>query len=187
MFDRLMLLARTDRRFLVTTMALLVFLSVDLALVAVGYMQGRNIALKRAQVQERTGTLDALRVGTENAAAVLGKSREIKTLAGRLERPVVQSDMVSVVFDLAGQTGVTVRDQNFVTPAEASTDSTSLSQTLVLSGRYREIRAFVKQVEAQTGGITVVERAEIAADAGGKVLARLKLSTYGGIGGGEDE
>lgn len=185
MFEKLRLLARTDRRFLVTATALLVALCLDLALVAAAYMQGRHIEFKRALVKERSETLDALRVGTENAAAVLGKSREIKSLAGQLEQPVVQSDMVSIIFDLAGQTGVTVRDQNFVTAGEASTDSTSLSQTLVLSGKYREIRAFVKKIETQATGITVVERAEVAADKAGKVLARLKLRTYGGVSGDE--
>lgn len=179
MFDRLLLLARTDRRFLVTGVALLSVLFVDLTLVTAAYVQGRGIAAKSERVQERAAELSALRVGTENAAAVLGKSREIKSLSERLARPVVQSDAVSAVFDLAGQTGVTVRDQNFVTRGEAA-DAGALVQTLVLSGRYREVRAFVTKIEEQAAGITVVERAELAGEDGGKVLARLKLRTYGG-------
>lgn len=185
MFDRISLLARTDRSFLITGLVLLLLLLADLMLVMTGAIQRSDNAARREQVRERSAALNALRVGTENAAMVLGKSREIKSLSERLERPVVQSDMVSAVFDLAGQTGVTVRDQNFLTPGEQGADSPALAQTLVLSGKYREVRAFVKKIEEHATGITVVEGAEIAADDGGKVLARLKLKTYRGTPGNE--
>lgn len=182
MLDRIRLFARTDRRFLLVGAALVLMLLLDLSLLAADYLQRSGIESKKAQVRAGTVKLNALRVSTENAAAVLGKSRQINALAGRLGRSVAQSDIVSSIFDLAARTGIRVRDQNFIRSenGEERTDMAFLAQTLVISGKYRQVRAFLKKVEDNDEGLSVVERAEFSTAEGDEVVARIKLVTYGG-------
>jgi len=185
LFSRAGLLAATDRRFRVAGALLLAVLIADLTLLATGYFQRQSLDAKQRRLDERVSELAALRIRAENAAAVLGKSRRIKAFSQRMNRPVTQSDIVSSLFELAGRAGVEVRDQSFMKAGPGPNGPASIAQTLVVTGRYRQVRRFVGGIEESERGINVVEQCEISADEGGRVAARLTLKTYGGAAAGE--
>lgn len=180
LLNRAKLLVRTDRNVFLGVVILGLIILVDAMLLVADYSERRSLVGKKQELRTQISHLAALGMSIDNASAVLGKSRQIKAAASQLAHPVSQPDIVSTVFQLAGQTGIHVRDQNFVAPEQVENGFEALAQTLEVTGTYRQVRGFLKAVEQNEQGITVIERSELASDESGNVRARLKLVTYGG-------